>query len=230
MAATLSELTEVVVSGFIRECERDLGDIRIPNDINHICIKFYGIWFNFESDILAETQDKSLLIDLLSQRFDIKTIQEIKLIYNSNIDGTSYESYKHYCHKKPKTVMLIKSVDNYIFGGYSSIPWSSTPGYKHDLHAFLFFLKSDDTTKEPKIFDVKTPERAVYHYCDTFGPWFGENDVIIWMSSYSDSFRCKFQDKNSYNCVAKDLCGKSAHSTSQYCRGIKCEMFQLLCE
>ena len=221
MSLSTQELTEYLVCGYIREFEISSKN-DIPSDIVTLCQTFYGLLIYIQSHILTNTEDKSLFIDLLSQRFDITAIQGIKLLYNSQTDGESYQDYASKCHGKPKTITMIKTEDNYIFGGYTKIPWSDKSGYKEDETAFIFLLKP-----ESKIFNINTKQRAVYHYTETFGPWFGRHDLILWVGNtqYNKTMKCKLQDTDSYQSKTKDLCN---HDPPYNCYNIVCEMFQIL--
>lgn len=225
MSLSVEQLTEYLIYGYIREFETNSNDLSIPSDINIVCIRFYGLLIHIESHILTTDEDKSLLINLLSKRFDMTRLNEIKLFYNSKKDGATYKDYKIQCHNKPKTITLIKTKEDYIFGGYTFIPWSDKSGYKQDSNAFLFFLKCNDTNKESKIFNVIKDSEAVYHYDNTFGPWFGSFDVILWMNNMH---QCGMRDCGAYQCTSMDLCGHSSDKSTYDLDDVVFEMFQLL--
>jgi len=67
-------------------------------------------------------------------------------------------------------VTVIKNTNGFIFGGFTSIPWSSSAGYKADSTAFLFSLTNPSNT--PLKLEVKSLERAINHRSN-FGPSFG---------------------------------------------------------
>jgi hypothetical protein len=68
----------------------------------------------------------------------------------------------------------LKKYDS-IFGGYTTIPWSSRHGFHRDPQAFLFLL----TQNKLKRFNLRTNEEiAVSHYL-TSGPVFGFDDIHI---------------------------------------------------
>lgn len=231
MSRTISEITELLVAGYTRQCEQNVTGSDIPNAVKGICKDFYGYLMNLGSDILSDLDDELAFIDILSQKFDVKSFKEIKLIYNSDKHGLSYDSFKKYCHGKPYNITLFQLDDDHIFGGYTAVSWSAHEGYKTDPSAFLFFLKCNDTSKEATIYNVKIPKYAIYHYYNTFGCWFGKRDIVIFHSNYnnaSDSMTCKFQDTKSYDCASEDLCGHSSSSKSYYSKKVKCEMFQIL--
>jgi len=58
-------------------------------------------------------------------------------------------------------VTVIKNTKGFIFGGFTSIPWSSSEGFKVDRTAFLFCFTNSSNT--PLKLKVKSQEYAVYH-------------------------------------------------------------------
>ena len=199
MTLSAQQITEYLISGYIREFESSAKDVTIPVDINIVCIRFYGFFIEIKSQILTDTLHTSF-IELLNNKFDIKTLKQIQLLYNSKQDGNTYKIYASKCLNKGKTITIIKTNENDIFGGYTSISWGDYPQHNEDPSAFLFVL-------EPKnvfhIFDIKETSLAVYHYADTFGPWFGRNDVVIWMTDFNDEndmdgISCEVNIQNSY--------------------------------
>ena len=108
--------------------------------------------------------------------------KNIKLnkIFDSIKDGLTVRSFHNKCDDKGPTICLFKNEDNYIFGGYTSVSWSSHHnfnGYCDDEHAFIFQIK-------PQLFIAKIKENhtkhAIYNYV-AFGPVFGKNGDI-WMN------------------------------------------------
>ncbi len=70
------------------------------------------------------------------------------------------------------TLTIIKSANNRIFGGFTTVPWDSSNGYKTDYHAFIFSV--DERTKYPIVnsFDKAVDSNS------SFGPRFGTGPTI----------------------------------------------------
>lgn len=71
----------------------------------------------------------------------------VKLLYNSSRDGMVPHKFHELCDNKGPTLTLIKHVPHgqtkdYIFGGFSSSPWTSGNTSDTNLNAFLFSLKN----------------------------------------------------------------------------------------
>jgi hypothetical protein len=92
------------------------------------------------------------------------------LLWRGSRDGFDAATFHRLCDGKANTVTVIKNTSGFIFGGFTSIPWSSSVGYKADSTAFLFSLTNPSNT--PLKMKVKSPEDAVVHFSG-FGPTFG---------------------------------------------------------
>jgi len=92
-------------------------------------------------------------------------------------------------------VTVIKNTNGFIFGGFTSIPWSSLDiGYQKDNTAFLFSLTNPKN--DPLTLKVKLPQNAVCHY-SSYGPIFGAGRDLI-VSSLSNTNRDSYMGFSSY--------------------------------
>jgi hypothetical protein len=66
--------------------------------------------------------------------------KSFSLLWRGSRDGFDAATFHRLCDGKANTVTVIKNTNGFIFGGYTSIPWSSSGGYKTDSTAFLFSL------------------------------------------------------------------------------------------
>lgn len=91
------------------------------------------------------------------------------LIYKATLDGFSARTFHSKCDFKDNTLVVIKSENGNIFGGYTGITWNGF-GDKIDPCAFLFSLVNKDN--EALMIRCKKPLNAIY--CEpNFGPTFG---------------------------------------------------------
>jgi hypothetical protein len=68
---------------------------------------------------------------------------------------------------------VIRSLNGFIFGGFTTVPWTSNPQDKSDEHAFLFTLKNPHGIKPTKYpISEQSVQFAVSHR-KTNGPTFG---------------------------------------------------------
>ena len=99
---------------------------------------------------------------------------EFELIYRGSRDGWYASDFHKNCDNKGKTLSIIHTDSNNVFGGYTSIPWtngtdpnitydtSSFYNYVKDCDAFLFLIRSKNNYKS-EIFSVKNANYAVEH-------------------------------------------------------------------
>ena len=105
------------------------------------------------------------------------------------------------CDNKGPTIILYRHINGYIFGGYSSISWSSSGGYQNAPECFIFTLTNIYNTK-PTLFNSNNNGKDVYHG-ENYGPYFGNSaDIGI----YADFIKsdCLSNFPRSY----KDTLGK----------------------
>ena len=141
------------------------------NEINKIIemIKNFGrIYISgvILSDSLIIKKNK-IYIDYL-----IKWINPIKkfkteLLYRKSRDGDDYETFHRLCDNKGTTLVLIKSVEGFIIGGYTPIKWNNNSGWLKDDDTFVFSLTNG------KIFR-KAEKSTDSIWCTKYGPYFAE--------------------------------------------------------
>jgi len=74
--------------------------------------------------------------------FDSTPAKKFTLLWRGTRDGFEASTFHAICDGKPNTLTVVKTTTGWIFGGYTSLPWSSSQGYKPDSKAFLFSLKN----------------------------------------------------------------------------------------
>lgn len=138
---------------------------------------------------------------LLEKFMEREINKKWRLIYRASSDGFSSYSFHQKCDSYSRILVLFKSTNGNIFGGFTSKSWSSsinaqasfsfgssfgvnrntnyTPfwpnNFKNDDFAFLFSLKNE--LNKPALFSVMYPANAIC-YGSSIGPCFG-NDILI---------------------------------------------------
>ena len=122
---------------------------------------------SFGSSFLTDAQTTQLfsLIGFSSSSFSSKPI------YQASKDGFSASNFHSKCDNAPNTLVIIKTVNNNIFGAYVEVSWSGSGSYKSDSNAFLFSLvnPSNNPIKMPV---HQYPQYAIYA-TPSYGPTFG---------------------------------------------------------
>ena len=102
------------------------------------------------------------MIGFESKKFD--------LLWRGSRDEFGADSFHSLCDHKGETLTIVKSTTGFIFGGYTSVSWTSSDDYEPDDKAFLFTLTNP--SKIPlKLMNTRN-QYSVYHYSDS-GPTFG---------------------------------------------------------
>ena len=105
------------------------------------------------------------------------------------------------CDNKGKTICLFLNGKGNIFGGYSSISWTSNSDAKTDGDCFLFTLTNIYNTEPIKF--TYSQNMSVYHDLK-YGPVFGKVSNLCCGSNFMDKKSNKANFPNSY----KDVLGK----------------------
>ena len=120
-----------------------------------------------DSIILNKNERKKEFIDKILEWSGTKSM---KLIYRGTRDGMTSKDFHNKCDNKGKTICLFLNDKGNIFGGYSSIPWTSNGGNEADEDCFIFTLTNIYNTEPTKFPYLK--DRSVYH-SESYGPLFG---------------------------------------------------------
>jgi len=184
----LQKLKDVIFDRKILKFEKNSD--KINNSI-------LGVILNsrFDSFILSEIKDLMLLCE-----FPVD--QKWALIYRATQDGFEASQFHSKCDDKPNTLIIIKSTNDNIFGGYTEHSWSGL-GFKVDPNAFIFSLINEDS--EPlKIKWSKNKSITCNNEC---GPIFGGSGI----------FDLIIQDKsNLYSLNSSDLGQSYTHPDYSY--------------
>ncbi|XP_066023558.1 uncharacterized protein [Pocillopora verrucosa] len=98
------------------------------------------------------------------------------LCHRASKHGWAVSTFHINCDHRPNTVTIIKN-GQYVFGGYTDIPWDSSRSYGNTPRAFIFSLRNKEL--HPFKSMVKTGKNAIYKD-STHGPTFGSGrDIYI---------------------------------------------------
>jgi len=150
--------------------------------------------------------------------------------------GFEASKFHQLCDGKPNTLTLVKSTTGYIFGGYTSVPWSNPTSacVKADNSAFLFTLTNPNyIPRKLKLKFHPYTQNGVYHFSRN-GPTFGltssgHNDLIIYDSSNNTKNNyIAFHSYQSPNGKSGDEGGKFFLGDSNYFKSAEIEVFQVI--
>ena len=96
---------------------------------------------------------------------------KFKQIYSGSKNGFSVVDFHEKCDNTPNTLIIVRSVEGNVFGGFTKCEWdSSFSGYKTDSSAFIFSLVNKEET--PLIMECEEAEFAIFND-SSLGPVFG---------------------------------------------------------
>ena len=104
-----------------------------------------------------------------------------KLLYRATQDGFTSLAFHSKCDNKANTITIIKNNLNYVFGGYTSVSWTSLGNYSSDSNAFIFNLRRNGVSKSDKfmIKNLQNEKHAINGNINN-GPTFGGgHDIYI---------------------------------------------------
>ena len=121
--------------------------------------------------IIGRAKEYILLENKLKEIYGNKKII-LKEIYKGTRDGDDAKSFHSKCDDLKGSLILIKSDEEVIFGGYTKEKWSGDCVFKLDNTSFLFSFYP------LKIFDIKKDKRAIF--CNkNYGPSFGSITLAV---------------------------------------------------
>ena len=106
-------------------------------------------------------------IDNIINWINSNKIFKTKLLYRKSKDGDDYETFHKLCDKKGTTLILIKSTEGFIIGGYTPINWDSSSNWVKDNDTFVFSLTNNRVFR-------KTTKSTDSIWCTKYGPYFAE--------------------------------------------------------
>lgn len=124
--------------------------------------------------------------------------QSWKLIYKASRDGFPSADFHRCCNNQGPTISVIQSTNgDYLFGGYTSVSWSSRDSYVRDDNAPFLFTLTNPHGIPPTKYPVKLRNHAVYD-CANHGPTFGAGFDLCVTGQSRDSETNSFNFPHSY--------------------------------
>ncbi|KAJ5068565.1 btb/poz domain-containing protein [Anaeramoeba ignava] len=136
--------------------------------------------FKFESEIITE---KEYIIKLREWINDDEFFSKMKLGFSATKDGFSSQKWHEKSDNKGKTLVIIKTTQNYIFGGFTKVGFISKNDYVAipDPDAFIFTI-TNPQNDPPQKFPIRSNEvHNGIGYESENGPCFGYSgaDIVL---------------------------------------------------
>lgn len=131
--------------------------------------------------------------------------REFKLIYRATRDGFSSTNFHHKCDSIPNTLMLVRSENGSVFGGYTVQTWSPSGSWKNDPQAFIFSFKGPNSNltkiRVTKAQYAINPQLDRIAHFGLNGDLFIANNCNLNMNSFAqlnDSYALNVSDSQKY--------------------------------
>ena len=130
--------------------------------------------FDIDSNILSEQEKGN---EYLQKLYEWTGYKKMELLYRGTRDGDGSNIFHDKCNNQGPTIFLCKNEKGNIFGGYSSISWTSDGGWHLSYDNFLCTLTNIHGTAPTKFPITRNYGYAIYDY-SSYGPTFGGNHDI----------------------------------------------------
>jgi len=100
-------------------------------------------YYNLSDYIQTELTDSLLLLPICTDALSKWLPATVpKLLYRATRDGFDASSFHERCDGVGPTIVLVRTTQGHIFGGYSDSSWSSSSAYTPSAASFLFSIKN----------------------------------------------------------------------------------------
>jgi hypothetical protein len=148
-------------------------------------------------------KETTLVNDYAKLQFLIKSVKEsfghdltCKLLYRASRDGWLHSDFHRLCDNKGPTVVIVKVSNGRLCGGYCSIGWKSSGGWKHDNNSFVFSLDS------LKKYNESQPGHGGHlHWGSSTGPYFGCGSTLGFESYPMNQANTSYCDINQQSLI-----------------------------
>ncbi|KAJ5066961.1 pep-cterm sorting domain-containing protein [Anaeramoeba ignava] len=106
---------------------------------------------------------------------------KMKKGFSAKKDGFNSQNWHKAVDGKGKTLVIIKTKQNFIFGGFTQVGFNGNTGGIIDSNAFIFSLRNDKGDRIPAKFTIKQPQYAIYSNLN-YGPTFGDGGYDFCLS------------------------------------------------
>ena len=215
-----SKALNFVIPGWIRMNSDILHDL-LPIKVYVLCLKYIYIPNIFAESILLNNFQKRAVYKLI---LHLIPNYKAKLLYRASEHGFCSKNFHSHCDFHSNTLTIIKTIDDTVFGCYTSVPWSRDGNYHYDSKSFIFNITNQ------KVFNINpnSMNYAVFHRKSS-GPIFGFCEIEI--PSYFNTFPSMIKQNNVFNIQSKQLIGDTYQkiNDNQYTFHISnMEVFEIL--
>ena len=151
---------------------------------------------HMDTHVISKNSEYALINNKLKDIYKSKI--QYELIYRASVDGAFGKIFKKKCLKVRRTLIVVESKKNKIFGGFTEARWNDSDSDYKDENAFCFSLN------ENKIYNSIKDTKAISCLRD-FGPIFCDMFEITDNFASDGGFsKCLDLEMTKYDGVTKD--------------------------
>ncbi|KAJ5077972.1 btb/poz domain-containing protein [Anaeramoeba ignava] len=160
--------------------------------------------FKLDSKIIKEIGHFNKLKEWINND---EFFSKMKKGFSAKRDGFDCKKWHDICDNKGKTLVIIKTKDNFIFGGFTQIGFTNNKltwrnqdredyrGWIRDPNAFIFSLRNNKNNRKSEKFKIRQIEEeyAIFYDYSSYGPNFGHgNNADFYLNSKLQSGNSNF--------------------------------------
>ncbi|ETO00678.1 hypothetical protein RFI_36762, partial [Reticulomyxa filosa] len=126
----------------------------------------------FMESLIIKNEEVSYLLSFLPKGSN----SNVSLLYRGSRDGFEAKIFHLTCNRMGKTLTIVQSKNNFVFGGFTNSLWWSRKTDKvtsQDNGAFVFSLRNADGVAHEKYCIREGEEEHAIKNSEKFGPYFG---------------------------------------------------------
>ncbi|GBB84335.1 hypothetical protein RclHR1_10960004 [Rhizophagus clarus] len=171
----------VMTEGTNMSAECGKKESRMPETISKMGNIYLNIITSKHAELITRWIDNLEITDELTSSY------EFKLLICGSRNGFSPQKFHKICDNKSRTLTIVKVKDsNEILGGYNPVLWKSKSSYGTANNSFIFSFNNDAHI----LSRVKNEHTAILND-SSYGPSFGNSDLILFGNNSYDGGYCK---------------------------------------
>ena len=175
------------------------------------------------SSILTQEQGNALL-----NLANLSSTSIYAKIYSASINGFGAVNFHSKCDNVLGTLIVIKTINSYVFGGFTLANWGNNGGYQTDANAFIFSLINQ--YNYPVRLNVTNAANAIFA-SSSYGPIFGNGFDLYIADQFISNTNSRTQLGNAYqlplNMTYGTMASQSFLAGSYYFQPIEIEVYSI---
>ena len=167
------------LEGMVKKCSKQVDTvikkIDIKDHVKPIKFQIQDLLISDSVILRNDNENKKMIANWVFET--IKSNQaRFKLLYRGSRDGFGSKDFHKQCDNKGRTVVIIENTIGNKFGGFASVPWTSSGNAVKSEESKSSFLFSVDK-KQKLLYNSERNDNVLFHNPD-YGPTFGTTAAL----------------------------------------------------